>query len=142
MSIDAITVSRSLVATSSRSRSPSFAAIALKARASGTNSAGSRLRAARADQSPWPKRFAIAAMISIGLDDELLGGDQRAEQHEQADEAELQIGGANVVIDRGRHLGFVDADDQARLRAGNAREVDDAFRAVGRDEGERSIRLF
>ena len=40
--------------------------MALKARASGTNSAGRRLRAARADQSPWPNRFAIAAIISIG----------------------------------------------------------------------------
>ncbi len=66
MSIDAITVSRSLVATSSRSRWPSCAAMALNARASGTNSAGSALRAARTDQSPWPKRFAIAAIISIG----------------------------------------------------------------------------
>ena len=66
MSIDAITVSRSLVATSSRSRLPSCAAIALKARASGTNSAGSDLRAARTDHSPWPNRFAIAAIISIG----------------------------------------------------------------------------
>ena len=67
MSIEAITVSRSLVAISSRSRSPSLAAIALKARASGTNSAGkSAARPARADQSPWPKRFAAAAIISTG----------------------------------------------------------------------------
>ena len=66
MSIDAITVSRSLVATSSCSRSVSCAAIALNARASGTNSAGSALRAARADQSPWPKRIAMPAIISIG----------------------------------------------------------------------------
>ena len=31
------------------------------------NSAGRRLRETRADQSPWPKRLAIAAMTSIGL---------------------------------------------------------------------------
>jgi len=55
-----------LVAISSRSRSPSFAAMALKARARGTNSAGRRARPARADQSPWPKRFAVAAIMSTG----------------------------------------------------------------------------
>ena len=67
MSIEAITVSRSLVAISSRSRWLSCAAIALKARASGTNSDGRRLRAARADQSPSPNRLAMSAIISIGL---------------------------------------------------------------------------
>ena len=67
MSIEAITVSRSLVATSSRSRWLSWAAIALKARASGMNSAGSRLRATRADESPSPNRLAMPVMTSIGL---------------------------------------------------------------------------
>ena len=40
--------------------------MALKARASGINSAGNRLRAARADQSPWPNLIVISAIISIG----------------------------------------------------------------------------
>ena len=66
MSIEAITVSRSLVAISSRSRWLSCAAIALNARASGTNSEGRRLLATRADQSPSPKRFAIPVIRSIG----------------------------------------------------------------------------
>ena len=72
------------------------------------------------------------------LDDQLLRGDQRAEQHKQADEAELQIGGANLAVDRGGHLGFIDADDQARLRAGNAGKVDRALRAVGGGERKRA----
>ena len=66
MSIDAITVSRSFAATNSRSRWPRCAAMALKARASGTNSAGNRARETRADQSPWPNFLVIAAIISIG----------------------------------------------------------------------------
>ena len=124
MSIEAITVRRSLVATSSRSRWPSCAAIALKARASGTNSAGRRL--ARRARRP----VALAEALRHRrhhldrLDDELLRGDQRAEQHEQADEAELQIGGADLAVDRGGHPGFVDADDQARSGAGDSRKAD------------------
>lgn len=54
MSMEAITVSRSLLASSSRSRWPSRAAIVLKARASGMNSDGRRLRATRADELPSP----------------------------------------------------------------------------------------
>ena len=66
MSIEAITVRRSLDATSSRSRSESWLAIASNARASGTNSAGNRLLAARTDKSPSPKRLAIATSVWIG----------------------------------------------------------------------------
>ena len=61
-----------------------------------------RLGAARTDQSPWPKRFATDRIISIGWMMSFSRGDQRAEQHEQTDEAELQIGGADIAIDRRR----------------------------------------
>ena len=66
----------------------------------------------------------MPAMHLDRLDDQLFRGDQRAKQHEQADEAELQISGADIAVDRRRDLGFVDADDQARLRSGNARKAD------------------
>ena len=72
------------------------------------------------------------------IDDELLRPDQRAEQHEQADESQLKIGGADIAIDRGRHLGLVDADDQARLRSGNAGETDGALGAVGSGKANRA----
>ena len=47
------------------------------------------------------------------LNDKLLRRDQRTEQHEYADKGELKIGGADLAVDRGRYLGFIDADDQA-----------------------------
>ena len=72
------------------------------------------------------------------LDDELFRADQRAEQHEQADESELKIGGVDLAVDGGRNPGFVDADDQARSGAGNAHEVDFTFRTVGGAKRSRS----
>ncbi len=141
MSIEAITVSRSLVAISSRSRSPSLRRHRIE---------GARQRNEFGGQAAAPRARRPVALAEAlrgrrhqldRVDDELFGGDQRAEQHEQADKAELQIGGADVAVDRRRHLGLVDADDQARLRAGNPREVDDASRVVGRDERKRSLIL-
>jgi len=57
--------------------------------------------------------------------------EQGAEQHEQADESKLQISGANLFVDVGAQSGFVDADDQAGLRAGNACEADGAPGMIG-----------
>ena len=74
------------------------------------------------------------------MDDELLRGDQGAEQHEQADEAELQIGGADLAIDGRGHLGFVDADDQARLRAGDPGKATRAPGTIGGGERQRPLR--
>ena len=96
----------------------------MKARASGTNSEGSRLARDARRPVALAEPLGHAGHHLDRLDDELLRADQRAEQHEQADEAELEIGGADLAIDRRRHLGLVDADDQARLRAGNARKAD------------------
>ncbi len=61
------------------------------------------------------------------LDDEFFRGDQGAEQHEQADEAELHVGGANLAIGVRGNFRFIDADDQARSGAGNAGSADSAF---------------
>ena len=75
------------------------------------------------------------------LDDERFGRDQRAQQHEQADKAELQIGGADIAVDRRGRLLLVIGDDQARAGAGDARKADGALGAVSRREGKRSFVL-
>ncbi len=70
------------------------------------------------------------------LNDQLFGGDQRAEQDEQADEEELQICSADVAVDRRGDFVLVDAGDQARASVGDPRKSDGASRTVGGDKGQ------
>ena len=74
------------------------------------------------------------------LDDQFFRADQRAEQYEQADQGELQIGGADLTIDRGGHLALVDAHHQPRLRARYAHEAQVAPGTVCGRERQRAFR--
>src|SRR5262249_950113 len=71
-------------------------------------------------------------------DAQLLAAEPRREQHDQPEQPELQIGDAGLAVDAAQQVAFVEADDEARLGAGNAHHREDAAHTVETFRDERA----
>ena len=72
------------------------------------------------------------------VDDQLLAAEPRDQQHEQAENAELQIGRQDFSVDALQHLGFVEPDHQSGVACGFAHETENAPHAI---EASRRVRF-
>ena len=97
--------------------------MSLSASVSGRNSLAQVARGARAQIAAAEARCG-ARQRADRVDDQPLAAEPGDQQHQQAEEAELQIGELDLAVDAGEHLRFVEPDEQTCIARGDAHEAE------------------